>query len=153
MIIPFRSVYWGRCNVSHVLHCRFMAYECLRVGAEDLRILVSSEMVRVFSVGASGMCTTVVETHLRYIVTPFNITWRWWLSWAESSSIQNPQFHFPIANILILHMNWFCYCCTVLFLWRTCYVSTASVVLKFVIHTFRVLCHQHVCNHWLTSSV
>jgi vacuolar protein sorting-associated protein 13D len=42
----------------------FMAYECLRVGAEDLRILVSSEMVRVFSVGASGMCTTVIETHL-----------------------------------------------------------------------------------------
>ncbi|XP_069683777.1 intermembrane lipid transfer protein Vps13D isoform X2 [Periplaneta americana] len=42
----------------------FMAYECLRTGAEDLRILVSSEMVRVFSVGASGTCTIVVETHL-----------------------------------------------------------------------------------------
>jgi hypothetical protein len=50
-----------------------MAYECLRVGAEDLRILVSSEMVRVFSVGASGMCTTVIETHLRYFIIPFNI--------------------------------------------------------------------------------
>lgn len=43
------------------------------MGAEDLRILVSSEMVRVFSVGASGMCTTVIEAHLRYVVTPFNI--------------------------------------------------------------------------------
>jgi len=59
---------------SYVLHCRFMAYEFLRMGAEDLRILVSSEMVRVFSVGASAMCTTVIETHLRYIITPFNIT-------------------------------------------------------------------------------
>jgi hypothetical protein len=39
------------------------------MGAEDLRILVSSEMVRVFSVGASGMCTIVVETHLRYMMT------------------------------------------------------------------------------------
>jgi hypothetical protein len=35
------------------------------MGAEDLRILVSSEMVRVFSVGASGTCTIVIETHLR----------------------------------------------------------------------------------------
>ena len=47
--------------------CRFMAYECLRIGAEDLRILVSSEMVRVFSVSVSGVCTIVVETHLRYV--------------------------------------------------------------------------------------
>jgi hypothetical protein len=41
---------------------------------KDLRILVSIEMVRVFTVGASGMCTTVFETHLRYIITTFNIT-------------------------------------------------------------------------------
>lgn len=87
---------------SYVLHCRFMAYECLRVGAEDLRILVSSEMVRVFSVGASGMCTTVIETHLRYIITPFNITCRWWPSWTENSSMQISEVYFPIAQHSIL---------------------------------------------------
>jgi hypothetical protein len=51
-----------------------MAYECLRMGPEDLRILVSSEMVRVFSVGASGTCTIVVEAHLRYMITGISST-------------------------------------------------------------------------------
>jgi len=52
--------------------------------------------------------------------------------------MQNSEVYFPIANILFLHIYWCCHCCTVLFLWTTCYVSTDSVFLKFVRHNFKV---------------
>ncbi|XP_063232383.1 intermembrane lipid transfer protein Vps13D [Bacillus rossius redtenbacheri] len=41
-----------------------MAYECLLGGAEDLRVLVSSERVRVFTVTAAGACSVVLEAPL-----------------------------------------------------------------------------------------
>jgi hypothetical protein len=77
--IPQASTLWSHCSENFMsskynLNYRFMAYECLRMGPEDLRILVSSEMVRVFSVGASGTCTIVVETHLRYMITGISST-------------------------------------------------------------------------------
>jgi hypothetical protein len=128
--ILFKNVYWGKRNFSHVLHCRFIAYERLQEGSKDLRILVTSEMVEVFTVGASGGITTIIIIHLRYIITPFNFTWRWWLSWTESSSVQNPELSFSIVHILSVRMNWWCYCCTDLSLWITCYVGTDSVVLN-----------------------
>ncbi|XP_039294739.1 vacuolar protein sorting-associated protein 13D isoform X2 [Nilaparvata lugens] len=45
---------------------QFMAYEILRSGREDLRIIISSEMVRVFSCNSSSSnsCTVVIESHL-----------------------------------------------------------------------------------------
>ncbi|RZF46007.1 hypothetical protein LSTR_LSTR006773 [Laodelphax striatellus] len=45
---------------------QFMAYEVLRSGREDLRIIISSEMVRVFSCNSSSSnsCTVVIESHL-----------------------------------------------------------------------------------------
>lgn len=42
----------------------FMAYEILRSGTEDLRIVISSEMVRVFTCASNNTCTPVIETHL-----------------------------------------------------------------------------------------
>lgn len=45
---------------------RFMAYEVLRSGKEDLRIVISNEMVRVFACGTtSSSCTVVTEAHFR----------------------------------------------------------------------------------------
>lgn len=37
-----------------------MAYEVLRSGSEDLRIVISSESVRVFSCGPSSSGTAIV---------------------------------------------------------------------------------------------
>ena len=42
-----------------------MAYEVLRGGIDDLRIVISSEMVRVFTCASNNSCTPVIETHLR----------------------------------------------------------------------------------------
>jgi hypothetical protein len=41
-----------------------MAYELLRSGNEDLRVIVSSEAVRVFTTSSSGQCAIVVKVHL-----------------------------------------------------------------------------------------
>uniref|UniRef100_A0A1B6C7B3 Intermembrane lipid transfer protein VPS13-like C-terminal domain-containing protein n=4 Tax=Clastoptera arizonana TaxID=38151 RepID=A0A1B6C7B3_9HEMI len=44
----------------------FMAYETLRSGNDDLRIVISSELVRVFTCGPSNnSCSMVIEVHLR----------------------------------------------------------------------------------------
>ncbi|XP_059469653.1 intermembrane lipid transfer protein VPS13D isoform X2 [Neocloeon triangulifer] len=42
----------------------FMAYELLRSGTEDLRVIVSSEAVRVFTTSTNGSCAIVVKVHL-----------------------------------------------------------------------------------------
>lgn len=42
----------------------FMAYEVLRGGIDDLRIVISSEMVRVFTCASNNACAPVIETHL-----------------------------------------------------------------------------------------
>nr|CAD7207138.1 unnamed protein product [Timema douglasi]CAD7269570.1 unnamed protein product [Timema shepardi] len=42
----------------------FVAYEYLRSGSDDLRVLISSERVRVFTVSSSANCCVVIETHL-----------------------------------------------------------------------------------------
>ncbi|XP_020712491.2 intermembrane lipid transfer protein Vps13D isoform X3 [Athalia rosae] len=42
----------------------FVAYECLRSGAEDLRVLVSNERIRVISGGTKGVVTEVSLTDL-----------------------------------------------------------------------------------------
>ncbi|CAB3365707.1 Hypothetical predicted protein [Cloeon dipterum] len=42
----------------------FMAYELLRSGTEDLRVIVSSEAVRVFTTSTTGSCAIVVKVHL-----------------------------------------------------------------------------------------
>lgn len=39
---------------------RFMAYEILRSGSEDLRIVISSENVRVFSCNPNSNGTTII---------------------------------------------------------------------------------------------
>nr|CAD7460843.1 unnamed protein product [Timema tahoe] len=41
-----------------------IAYEYLRCGSDDLRVLISSERVRVFTVSSSANCCVVIETHL-----------------------------------------------------------------------------------------
>lgn len=42
-----------------------MAYEYLRSGTEDLRIIVSSEHFRIIAGANGNMLTTLVEVHLR----------------------------------------------------------------------------------------
>lgn len=44
----------------------FVAYECLRSGTENLRILVSNERVRVISGGTKGVVTEVSLADLLY---------------------------------------------------------------------------------------
>lgn len=53
------------------MYFRLMAYEVLLSGTEDLRILVSSEKVRVFSCagsqsGSQPNATVVLQVQLRY---------------------------------------------------------------------------------------
>lgn len=45
-----------------------MAYELLRSGNEDLRVIVSNEAVRVFTTSANGNCAIVVKVHLGLVV-------------------------------------------------------------------------------------
>jgi hypothetical protein len=41
-----------------------MAYEHLRSGTEDLRVIVSSDAVRVFTCSTGGTTAVVIKVHL-----------------------------------------------------------------------------------------
>lgn len=47
---------------------QLVAYESLRSGAEDLRIIVSTERVRVVAGTNGHSLAIVIETHLRYLL-------------------------------------------------------------------------------------